>query len=235
MNRILKTVFALALVFALSLSCALSEGASLTSQGTASIAADPDMVTFTCSVEARDADLSAAQEKAAACVAAATEAFVSLGIGKEEITTAWYNVYPYYEEDEEGKTNRAGYEVSHSLSVVCRDIAKLDDVIGAAGAAGMSSISGISFDVSNRHALYLSAMQLAVNAAREKAETLAAASGLTVSGVAEIRENANGDSVLYANEKDEDAGMSFARAAGGGISSGSVTVTASVTAVFRAD
>ena len=128
-----------------------------------------------------------------------------------------------------------GYEVSHSLSVVCRDISLLDEVISAAGTAGMTSVSGITFDVSNRHALYLSALQLAVSAAREKAEMLASASGLTVAGVTEIRENANGDSVLYANAAEEDAGMSFARTAGAGISSGSVNVTASVTAVFSAE
>lgn len=235
MNRVLKRFLPLSLALALILSFALAEAATISAQGTASIAADPDVVTLACSFDARDADLAAAQEKSAACVAAATEALLSLGIAKEEITTAWYNVYPYYEEDAEGKTVQAGYEVSHSLSIVCRDISLLDNVIGAAASAGMTGISGITFDVSNRHALYLSALQLATNAAREKAEVLAAASGLAVTGVAEIRENANGDSVLYANAAEEDAGMSFARAAGAGISSGSVSVTASVTAVFAAE
>ena len=235
MNRLMKTAFTLALALAIAAPCAFAEAATLSAQGTASIAAEPDVVTLTCSVEARDADLSAAQEKAAGCVSAATEALLSLGVAKEEITTAWYNVYPYYEEDENGKTRQMGYEVSHSLSVVCRDIALLDEVISAAGTAGMTSVSGITFDVSNRHALYLSALQLAVSAAREKAEMLASASGLAVAGVTEIRENANGDSVLYANAAEEDAGMSFARTAGAGISSGSVNVTASVTAVFSAE
>lgn len=231
----IKWILFLTITLLIMVASTFAETTTITAQGTASIAADPDVVTLICSVEARNIDLSKAQEDAATCVSTATEALLSLGIAKEEITTAWYNVYPRYEEDSGGKTRQVGYEVSHSLSIVCRNISLLDDVINTVGAAGMMGISGITFDVSNRHALYLSALQLAVEAAREKVEVLSAASGLSIIGVTEIREGNSGDSVFYANTVEEDAGISFSRATGAGISSASVNVTASVTVVFAAE
>lgn len=234
MKAFVKPAFALALFPVLFLSCALSEGASLlTARGTASVAAEPDRVTLTCSCEARDTDLAAAREKVAETVSAATEAFLSLGIEQEEIATAWYSVYPYYEEDGEGKTREAGYEVNHALSVGCRDLSKLDEVIAGAGAAGMTGISGITFDVTDRHGIYLTALKLAVQAAREKAEALASAAGLSLIGVVSLEEEPGADSVSYAAA--EDAASARFRAGGSGIAADSVNVTASVTAVFSAE
>ena len=234
MKNRMKTLIAAALAALMLTGAALAEAATVTAQGTAGLSADPDIVTFNCGTEARGADSASAQAAAAAAVSAATEALIALGVAREDISTAWYNVYPYYEEGEDGRMVQAGYEANHSLYVTCRDLTRMDAALSAAVGAGMTNLSGITFGLSNRHALYLQALDLAVAAAREKAEILAAAGGLTLTGVSEILEIGTGDTAAASGEE-ADAGIAYSRAAGTGIAGGSVSVSASVTAVFGAE
>ena len=229
MKRFLILLSCLAL-----LCCAAPACADIEARGTASITALPDLVTVSCSANLNAADVAAAQSLVSAVTAEATEKLKALGIAEEDIVTEYYSYYPIYDYSSESNLPQLkGYQASHALRVTCRDIAKLDEVIGALTGAGMTDVGSIVFDCSRRHELYLEALELAVAAAREKAGVLAEASGLKLGEVQSVAENGSGEA-YYANAE-EDAAMGSKRDAGAGIRGGAVTVSAGVTAVFEAE
>jgi uncharacterized protein YggE len=67
---------------------------------------------------------------------------------------------------------------------------RLGDAIDAALTAGATNIDRIDFRVADQTAAEKSARELAVADARTKAETFAAAAGVTIAGVAAISEGA---------------------------------------------
>jgi uncharacterized protein YggE len=68
-------------------------------------------------------------------------------------------------------------------------MAKVGEVIDTAIAAGANLASGVSFQLSDQNQGLDRALQAAVEDARSKAETLAAAAGATVGQVISITEN----------------------------------------------
>ena len=222
------------LLLALLLFCAplaIADGAQVTAQGTAEIAAEPDMFTIVSNVSITEGTVARAQESVAAVIDSATTKLLELGALEADIVTENFSYYPEY--DYSGDSPKLiGYRVNHSLRVTCRDLGMLDSVMGVLTDCGMTETWDVSFDVSNRSALYRQALALAIGAAQEKAETMAAACGLTVAGVKDIQERSSGDVARYANA--EDAVM-LTGAKGSGIRSGDVSVSASVTVVFDAE
>ena len=204
--------------------------AEITVQGSAQLSADPDMVTVQTSASAKAGSMAAAQEQISAIIASATEKLLDLGVLGEDIVTSNYSYYPNYNYE----TNTIiGYEANHSLSITCRDVEMLDSVIGVLTDCGLNQIYDVSFDISTRSQLYRQALELAIRAAEEKAQTMAAASGRTLTGLKSIEENA-GYSEGYAVNARADMVTMESTAAGTGIRSGGVSVSARVTAVYTA-
>lgn len=212
---------------------ALAAAAQITAQGTAEIAAEPDMFTIVSNVSLTEVTVARAQESVAAVIESATGKLLELGVGEEDIITRDFSYYPEY--DYSGDSPKMiGYRVNHSLSVTCRDTGMLDSVMAVLTDSGMTETWNVSFDISTRGELYRQALALAIGAAREKAETMAAAGGLTVTGVSSIEERSSGDVARYANTEDS-AVMMKATASGSGIRSGDVIVSASVTVIYEAE
>lgn len=224
---------ALAAVMMLSMSAmALSQesGASrITVQGTAKVQAEPDMVTVTANSSVTDETVSGAQEQIHAIVAKATEALLALGILSDDIVTSDYSYYPRYDYEANVIT---GYEASHTLSIICRDISMLDKVIAVVTDSGFSHVYNVGFDVSTRAELYRQALDQAILRAEEKAVRMAQTAGLTITGLAELSEM-GGHNEGYAMNAAAD--MMVMKSAGGatGIRSGMIEVSAGVTAVYE--
>ena len=142
----MKKLFILFLSLTL-LAGAASAEAQLEARGTASIAADPDVVTVSCSANLHAADVAEAQRLVSAVTADATERLKALGIGDDDIVTEYYSYYPLYDYSEGSDLPKlTGYQAGHSLSVTCRDISRLDEVIGAVTSAGMTEVNSITFN-----------------------------------------------------------------------------------------
>lgn len=212
---------------------ALADGTSITAQGTAEISAMPDMFTIVSNVSKTEDTVAEAQESVGAVISSVKAALTALGLEEKDIVTQSFSYYPQYDYTD-GASKLTGYCVSHTLSVTCRDMAQLDSVLAALAACGMTDTWSVSFDVSTRSELYRQALALAMDAAGVKAEAMADASGLTVKRVESIEESSFGGVARYANA--EDAVMSAASLkADGGISSGDISVSASVTVVYEAE
>ena len=230
----MKKLFALLLcsVMLCTFSLTLADEAEITAQGTAEIAAEPDMFTIISNVSMTEITLARAQESVSTVIESATTKLIALGVMEEDIVTQDFSYYPDY--DYSGDAPKlSGYRVNHALRVTCRDLGMLDSVIAVLTDSGITETWNISFDASNRSQLYRQALELAIGAAKEKAETMALVGGLEITGIESIQELFSGEVARYANTMDS-AVMMKATTTGSGIRSGDVTVSASVTVVFDA-
>lgn len=226
------------LLCALLLACAplaLAAAAQITAQGTAEIAAEPDMFTIVSNVSMTEITVARAQEAVATVIDSATTKLIELGALEEDIVTENFSYYPEYDySSSTGNPKLMGYRVNHSLRVTCRDLGMLDSVMAVLTDSGITETWNVSFDISTRSEIYRQALTLAIGAAKEKADTMAQAAGLAVTGVKDIEEHSSGDVARYSNAA-EDAVMMMAAASGSSIRSGDVGVSASVTVVFEAE
>ena len=220
MKKIL--VFALALMLAIpALAFADGNDADITAQGTA-------RVTANASVSGRS--VADAQEGMNAIVQSATQKLLDLGVEEKDIVTTSYTYNPTYDYNSETPTVN-GYQANHTLSITCKDVDMLDSVIGVVTDCGMSEIYNVEYDVSNRSELYRQALKAAIEEAAAKAEGMAEAVGMTIDHLESVTENTGFDE--YTVSTYDGAVSMKAEAAGTGIRSGSVSVTASVTAVYE--
>lgn len=234
MKKIL--VFALALMLAIpALAFADGDSAEIAAQGTVVVTAAPDMVTVTANASVSGRSVADAQEGMNAIVQSATQKLLDLGVEEKDIVTTSYTYNPTYDYkyDYNSETPTVnGYQADHTLSITCKDVDMLDSVIGVVTDCGMSEIYNVEYDVSNRSELYRQALKAAIEEAAAKAEGMAEAAGMTIDHLESVTENTGFDECPVSTY---DGAVSMkAEAAGTGIRSGSVSVTASVTAVYEA-
>ena len=204
---------------------ALADGdeAEITAQGSAQITAAPDVVSITANASVQAATVSEAQTQMSAIIAAVTDGLKALGLSEEDFVTTNYTYYPAYDYST-GNGVINGYQANHTLRITCRDTKALDAVITTITENGMTEIYDVSYDVSTRAQLYRDALALAVAAAEEKAAKMAAAGGLTITGIEQITENES-YGADYGAYREADA-LASSGAIDTGIRSGSVTVSA---------
>ena len=234
-----KRIWAALLVCAMTaFSCAAYAEAqvsatTITVQGNASVTAQPDIVTITANAGVTGSSMLDAQEKVSGIVAVATGKLIELGVQEADIVTANYSYYPEYSYEETGR-RLTGYSAGHTLEITCRDIEMLDAVITAVTDSGMSEIYSVEYGLSSRTALYSEALALAIRAAEEKALTMAAASGQTLTALVSVTENSGFDARYAVTAAKGLAMDNAAEEISTGIRSGSVSVSAGVTAVYEA-
>ena len=229
MKKIL--VFALALMLAIpTLAFADGNDADITAQGTVVVTAAPDMVTVTANASVSGKSVADAQEGMNAIVQSATQKLLDLGVEEKDIVTTSYTYYPTYDYNSETPTVN-GYQANHTLSITCKDVDMLDSVVGVLVDGGMSEIYGIEYDVSTRSELYQQALKLAIETAAKKADVMAKAAGQTIDHLESITEN--GSYNEYMINMNDSAARAQAENSGTGIRSGSISVKASVTAVYE--
>lgn len=228
--------FVLALMLAIpAMAFADGRDADITAQGTATVTAEPDMVTVTANASVSAKTVGEAQEAMNKIIASVTDKLIQLGVAQDDIVTSNYSYYPTYNYDADTPTV-SGYQANHTLSITCRDVDMLDSVVGVVTDSGMSEIYNVSYDVSNRSELYKQALALAIDAAAKKADVMAGAAGMTVFGLESISENGGYDAGYAVNSVADSGAVSMrAESAETGIRSGSISVTASVTAVYEAE
>lgn len=198
-------------------------------QGNGSVSAQPDIVTVRVNATALAEEMLDAQRQISEVVGRATDALLLLGVADTDIVTTSYGYYPRYNYDG-NVPELVGYQANHALEITCRDVLLLDRVIAALTDSGISEINDISYGVADKGALYKQALELAVRAAEEKAAAMAAAGGVTLSRMLSLTENQSYDAryAMVSAAKGEESAMDT------GIRSGSVSVSASVTAVYSA-
>ena len=208
--------------------------ATITVQGNASVSVKPDIVTITANAGVTGNTMLDAQEQVSNVIAAAAQKLMELGVIESDIVTTNYSYYPEYSYEETVR-RLTGYQASHTLEITCRDIDMLDSVIAAVTDSGMSEIYNVSYGLSSRAALYSEALTMAIQSAESKALTMAAASGKTITGLVSVSEHSGYDARYAVTSAAKGAAMdAAAEELSPGVRAGSVSVSASVTAVYAA-
>jgi uncharacterized protein YggE len=107
------------------------------------------------------------------------------GIPASDIQTQQVSVYPRYANDGQAIT---GYSAVNTVNVKVRDLAKAGAVVDAAVEAGANQVYGPTLTISEQSGLYSQALEKAFADARSKAQTIAAAAGVSVGEVVNIVE-----------------------------------------------
>ncbi len=157
--------------------------------GTGIVTVAPDLATIGVGVQSKSKSLATAQGDNSTAVTSVTKVLTDAGIDKKDIQTSGYNIYPVSKNDDNGNyVGIEGYQVNTSLSVTIRDISKVGSLLDSIVNAGANQVLGVSFSVADPAKPASEARKAAVEDARAKADELAQASGLVVTGVFSIQE-----------------------------------------------
>lgn len=156
---------------------------SISVPGVGRVAVQPDIATLRLGVLVVRQTAAAARESAAATMTAVLEALSAKAVAKKDMRTALLSLSPVTDYSPETGPRVTGYQVANSVAVTVRDLAQAGALIDAALAAGATSMDGLDFTVDDPSAAEGQARQLAMADARRRAQTIAAASGVTLGAV----------------------------------------------------
>jgi len=160
---------------------------TLSVSGTGIVQVKPDTADVTVGVTTQRDTASAAAGDAANVMDAVIKAIKALGIDDKDIQTSSLSLNGVY--DYSNNTPRlTGYQAVNQVTVTVRDITKTGAVIDAATGAGATDVNSIVFRLDDQTAAEATAREQAVLAARAKADTIAKAAGVTITGVISIAE-----------------------------------------------
>ncbi len=194
--------------------------------GTAQIAVEPDIATTQVGVQTFDGNAVEAVTLNNTNTAAVLAAFEALGIVPQDLQTRSFSISPQRAYAEDRPDSISGYWVSNTVDVTLRDLTKVGEVLQVAVDAGANSIYGLQFSVANPDSVEDLARTKAVEDARRRADTLAAAAGVSVGDVVSLRESSISVPYYFRGSLESDASSSVP------VETGDVEVSATVAAVF---
>ena len=169
---------------------------TVSSSGVVSVA--PDVADVVIGVMAQKPTVAEAQASAATSMTAVIAAIKKNGVDDKDIATINISLQPVYDYNTNGAAPRlTGYQFANTLKVTVRTLSKVAAVVDDSMAAGATTISGISFRVSDPKVAEGQARTLAMTDARSRADALASAAGVSVKGVASINEATSQPTPVY--------------------------------------
>lgn len=237
MKRTLR-ILLMACLIALVVFAACADGKDKTEinvngSGEVLVAADTAVVTL--GITTQNKDVLEAQNTVNATIERIRAALLENGIKKEDINTDRLRIYAVYDYSKDVEQLTA-YNASSCLAIRTTDMEMVGTIIDIAFGAGANTLNDIEFSASDTEEASAEALTAAVKDAYRKAEIMAAAAGLKITGIETMTESYSysGDSgvnAFYKNSVTEDA----AAAAGTLVQASKLKVSASVSVVFEAE
>lgn len=174
--------------------CALAEPASrqitVSAVGTSAAAPDMALVRLGVTHEARTA------AEAMRGVSDATETVLQnitdAGIAERDVQTSSLNLNPVWDRGNVSPPKIRGYVASTQLAVRVRALDGLGELLDSVIRDGANTLNSLTFQIADPAPLEEAARAEAVTLARQKADTLATAAGVSVGPVQSIREGGGG-------------------------------------------
>lgn len=192
---------------------------------------EPDEAVVRVAVEATADDPTVARQRVADNASSMRAALVDLGLPAEAVRTTGFDIYEdRVRAPEPGAEPATTYRARHAFAVEVEDTGMVGEVIDTAVENGATSIHGVEFTLSEetRQQLRQEAIDEAMSDARTQADAIAAAGGLTITGVDRVRTGGAAGPRPVPMAATADAG------GGTSIESGAVSVRATVTVVYNA-
>ena len=166
---------------------ALQRTISVVGEGTVKVT--PDIALIYMSVISRSPDVSQAWDDNNAKATAVIAAIEGLGVKAEDIQSDFnLSQQEKFDPTTGQPTGDITYIVTHTFTVTGRDLTKIGAILGAAQAAGVNSVSGVSFTLEDPKPASLKARDLAMADALAKAQQMAKDLGVTVGRVMAVNE-----------------------------------------------
>jgi uncharacterized protein len=234
MNRLLVP-FALSVAVLTGIAPA-AQSTAISVAGTSTVTMVPDQATVNASIVTTASSASQAVAQNNSQYDAIAAAITRTGVSRDDITLAYYNVNyvprPNPMPPNPSPYDRYGYTVTRTFAVKVRAMDRAGAVVDAATSAGATNIESVTFGLANPETARTRATRNAVDDARAKAQELAKAAGLRITGIRSMQlEGAPGivRPMVMAKEA-----MPGAAAPPTVFDAGNVTITANVTVVFSA-
>lgn len=159
--------------------------------GTGSAFGVPDVALIDLGVSVERSSVTAARDEAAEAMQEVIDTLKDNGVEDRDVQTTRFSIQPVFDYPD-GRQVLRGFEVTNMVTAKVRDIDSLDDVLDdAAEAAGdLVQIQGLRFDIDDPSELEAEAREAAVGEARDKGETLAELSGVSLGRPISISESA---------------------------------------------
>ena len=227
-----------ALVMVLFSVVALAE-TKITVNGTGEVRVSADTAIISLGVNARDKDVLKAQQRVNETIAAIRTALIEQGVKEENINTDFINIYPLYDYSND-QEQLAAYNASSTLAIKVTDMESVGTLIDVCFAAGANTLNGISFSASDTEEAKTEVMKKAVTDAKKKAEILAEASGLKITGIEIISEGGvysyqNNVGNVYSRTTGMEEPAEVEEDSGTVVQSAKLIVSASVSITFEAE
>ena len=189
MKKLIAAMLAL-IVCAFGMS-ALAEGTKLSVSGTGVVSVLADQVSVTLGVTETNAEVKAAQEAVNAKINAIYDALIAAGVEKKDIGTDRISIYAEYSDSSILRSGGelTGYTASNTITIQSKDLDQVGTYIDLAFEAGANTLNSIDFSSSDTEEAKREALKLAVENARDKANTIAEALNMQVSRVVQVTEN----------------------------------------------
>ncbi len=209
---------------------------TLSTDGRGSVTLSPDEVQITVGELTQGPTAQAASDANAKVINAIVSRLNSIGVANSSISTSSYSIYPLYNYTKSGIQLVYAYQAQHSLQVTVTspDLSllgsKVSQVIDAAVGAGANQVSQVYFTLSDQLMKQTDnqALQLAIQDASARAQLMASALNIRLSGVDSVSSTTISSPVgRYVSTPQANAGAGGG-AVGTSVIPGNFTVTASV-------
>ena len=197
-----KTILAFTLVLAVACSLhaqysqMVNEHGTINVNGDAVVKVQPDQIIISFGIETWNIDIMAAKEENNIIMKKAIAVIKESGIPEKDIQTDYLSIEPRYN-DNYNKKDFIGYFVRNTFIVTLKETSKVEDLVTKVLQSGVNYIHGIQFQTSEFKKYRKQARELALLAAKEKAEKMAGALGQTVGAPMMINEGYGGGGSWY--------------------------------------
>ncbi len=167
---------------------------SVTGQG--AVWAEPDMATISMGVSHQSKTAQGAMDEVAQDINTMLDSLGDSGVEAKDVQTSQISLYPVWSSpDRDGNTRVTGFSASVTLTVLLRDLDAMGGVIAEVVRVGGNRFHGVSLGFQDTSQMEAEARTAAVKDAVAKAEQLAAAAGVSITGITSISEGGGGMAV----------------------------------------
>ena len=168
----------------------------ITVNGEAIVKVQPDQIVITFGIETWDKNIMAARQENSDIMKKALLVIKEIGIPDKEVQTDYLSIEPRYDNNYD-KKNFIGYFVRNTFVATMTDPAKVEDLVTKILQSGVNYIHNINFQTTEFKKYREQARDLALNAAKEKAEKMAGTLGQTIGDPIQINEGYSGSNWWY--------------------------------------
>jgi uncharacterized protein YggE len=206
-----------------------SEG-SINVSGTGRVSVQPDVADLRLGVSISRLTVDEARNDAAKTMAAILDAVTKAGVAKQDVRTSLLSVQPRYEYRDNEPPRLAGYELANVVEITVRDLGKMGDAVDGSLKAGATSMDSLNFRLNDPSPAEKQARTLAMTQARSRADVLAEAAGVAITGVSDVSEGGAMPPRPYAAKAER---MMVAEDASTPVETGSLEISVTVSVTYR--